>query len=41
MHFRRGEHEQWREEFSEADNKLVDELMQERLLGRLRGCGRL
>ena len=32
MHFRKGEHEQWREEFSPATQRLVDDLMQDRIL---------
>lgn len=32
LHFRKGEHEQWREEFSERDQRLVDELMGDRIV---------
>lgn len=31
MHFRKGEHEQWREEFDAANRHLVEELMQDRI----------
>ena len=32
MHFRKGEHEQWRGDFSAADQLLVENLMQDRIL---------
>jgi hypothetical protein len=32
MHFRKGEHEQWRNDFSAADQSLVENLMQDRIL---------
>ncbi len=32
MHFRKGEHEQWRNEFSSSDQSLVENLMQDRIL---------
>lgn len=32
MHFRKGQHEQWREDFSVADQELVEDLMQDRIL---------
>jgi len=32
LHFRVGEHEQWRQEFSQTDQELVEGLMQDRLL---------
>lgn len=32
MHFRKGEHEQWREEFPTGDQPLVENLMQDRIL---------
>ncbi len=31
MHFRKGEHEQWQEEFSPADQRLAEDLMQDRI----------
>lgn len=31
LHFRRGEHEQWREEFSESDVRLVEDMMENRI----------
>ncbi len=32
LHFRKGVHEQWREEFSPLNQRLVDDLMQDRIL---------
>jgi len=32
MHFRRGEHDQWRDEFSQENQRLVAELMQDRII---------
>lgn len=32
LHFRKGEHEQWRQDFSDGDQKLAERLMQDRLL---------
>lgn len=32
MHFRKGQHEQWREDIPAADQKLVEDLMQNRIL---------
>jgi hypothetical protein len=32
MHFRKGQHEQWREDFSRANQKLADELMKDRIV---------
>ena len=31
MHFRKGQHGQWQEDFSNADQRLVDDLIQDRI----------